>query len=230
MSRASRLLELMQVLRRHRSPVTAAYLAFETGVSVRSLYRDIASLQAQGATIAGEAGVGYVLRPGYTLPPLMFTAEELETLALGSRWVTQQGDDELSLAARNALAKVRSVLPRALLEDLDASSMLVPPSNAAPPGACDLASVRKAIRTERKLLLNYRDGEGRATSRKVWPFAVAFFTQMRLIAAWCEKRQGFRHFRADRVEKMEVCGERYPRRRQVLLREWRAEVVKIGDW
>jgi predicted DNA-binding transcriptional regulator YafY len=226
MSRAGRLFELLQVLRRHRYPVTAAALAAELEVSVRTLYRDIASLQAQGATIEGEAGIGYVLRPGFTLPPLMFTTDELETLALGSRWVTMQGDAELSLAARNALAKIRSVLPRALLEDLDASAMLVGPPKVNPAVACDLTAVRRAIRTERKIVIAYQDQEGRPTRRTIWPFALAFFSEVRLVAAWCETRQGFRHFRADRITEMVITSERYPRKRQALLREWRVREIE----
>lgn len=106
MSRAERLLDLMQVLRRHRGPVSGRHLAQETGVSLRTLYRDIASLQAQGAAIEGEPGLGYVLRPGFTLPPLMFREEEIEALVLGMRWVAARGDDPLAAAAGDALAKI----------------------------------------------------------------------------------------------------------------------------
>lgn len=117
MSRAQRLLDLIQILRRHRRPVAGAALASELGVSLRTLYRNVASLQAQGADIAGEAGLGYVLRPGFTLPPLMFNVEEIEALALGSRWVAARADSPLAGAARNALAKIAAVLP-ADLSDL----------------------------------------------------------------------------------------------------------------
>src|SRR5882724_3329310 len=106
MPRSQRLLDLMQVLRRHRRPVSGAVLAEEVGVSLRTLYRDIESLKSLGAYIDGEAGVGYVLRPGFMLPPLMFTQEEIEALVLGSRWVAKRSDARLGLAARNALAKI----------------------------------------------------------------------------------------------------------------------------
>ena len=109
MSRAERLLALIQCLRRHRQPVSGQTLATELGISLRTLYRDIASLQAQGASIDGEPGVGYVLRPGFMLPPLMFSEEELEALLLGSRWVAERADARLGAAARNAMARIGAV-------------------------------------------------------------------------------------------------------------------------
>src|SRR6478672_2616585 len=111
MSRTSRLLDLLELLRRHRSPVRGPALADQLGISIRTLYRDIATLQAQGADIQGEPGLGYVLRPGFMLPPLMFTREEIEALVLGSRWVAIRGDARLGAAADNAVAKIRAVLP-----------------------------------------------------------------------------------------------------------------------
>jgi predicted DNA-binding transcriptional regulator YafY len=201
--------------------VTGTALASELGISLRTLYRDIRSLQAQGATIDGEAGVGYRLRPGFTLPPLMFATDELEALALGLRWVAQQGDTQLGLAARNALAKIASVLPTALREELDSSAMLVGPAKPGFTLACDLSVVRRAIRTERKLRIVYQDGESRSSQRTIWPFALGFFHEIRVIAAWCEIRLDYRHFRADRIQELSVMEERCPRKRTALLREWR---------
>jgi predicted DNA-binding transcriptional regulator YafY len=229
-SRAARLLELLQVLRRYHYPVTGTALASELGISLRTLYRDIGSLQAQGATIDGEAGVGYRLRPGFALPPLMFATDELEALALGSRWVAQQGDTQLSLAARNALAKIASVLPTTLREELDSSAMLVGPAKPGSTVVCDLAVVRRAIRTERKLSIAYRDRESRESRRKIWPFALGFFEEVRVIAAWCETRLAYRHFRADRIQELAIMDERYPRKRTALLREWRdREKIPPGE-
>jgi predicted DNA-binding transcriptional regulator YafY len=222
MSRAERLLELMQVLRRRREPASGASLAQELGISLRTLYRDIASLQAQGAAIEGEAGIGYVLRPGFTLPPLMLTEEEIEALVLGSRWVASHTDAELAEAARNALAKIHAVLPAALRLELETNALLVPAAGQPPPQAV-LATIRRAIRGERKLKLAYRDAEGAASERVVWPFALGFFQHTRMVAAWCERRDAWRHFRVDRIETLEVQQERYPRHRQELLKEWRAQ-------
>jgi len=221
MSRAERLLQLMQILRRHRQPVSGATLAAELGVSLRTLYRDIASLQAQGAAIDGEAGLGYVLKPGFMLPPLMFSIEELEALVLGSRWVAERTDSRLAEAARNALAKVAAVLPPDLRQALDTSSLFVPRDRAVVSGDSELASIRAAIRNEHKLDIAYRDGRGNTSQRVIWPFALGFFDRVRMVAAWCEQRQEFRHFRTDRIAGLEVVQECYPRRRHALLKEWR---------
>src|SRR5436189_6140686 len=145
MSRAERLLELMQVLRRHRRPVSGESLAREVGISIRTLYRDIASLQAQGAHIDGEPGMGYVLRPGFMLPPLMFSEEEIEALVLGSRWVADRGDAALGQAARTALAKIAAVLPPDLKASLDTSSLLIGPGKAIAAGESELPVIRSAI-------------------------------------------------------------------------------------
>src|ERR1700709_556747 len=127
MSRAQRLLDLIQLLRRHRRAVAGAVLADELGVSLRTLYRDIETLKAQGAHIDGEAGIGYVLRPGFMLPPLMFSEEEIEALVLGSRWVSERADGSLGKAARNVLAKIGAVLPDDLKNSIDASGLLIGP-------------------------------------------------------------------------------------------------------
>ncbi|TJV41555.1 MAG: YafY family transcriptional regulator [Mesorhizobium sp.] len=221
MSRSERLLNLIQCLRRHRRPVSGQVLAAELGISIRTLYRDIATLQGQGAPIEGEAGVGYVLKPGFMLPPLMFSDEEIEAIVLGSRWVAKQPDRRLSAAAGNALAKIAAVLPDDLRQDLDASTLLVGPSAAIIEGI-DLGIVRQAIRNERKLGFLYRDAGGAASERVVWPFALGFFDKVRVVVAWCEMRQDFRHFRADRIAELKAIDMRYPRRRQALLKEWRA--------
>jgi len=221
MSRSERLLDLIQILRRHRRPVSGRALASEMGVSIRTLYRDIATLQGQGAPIEGEAGLGYVLKPGFMLPPLMFTDEEIEAIVLGSRWVAKQPDRRLAAAATDALAKIAAVLPDDLREDLDATTLLVGPRSDSGE-AIDLGIVRQAIRDERKLGFAYRDGEGAMSERLVWPFALSFFDKVRVMVAWCEMRQDFRHFRADRMSDLKVTGIRYPRRRQAMLKEWRA--------
>ena len=219
MSRAERLLDLMQLLRRRREPSSGAALAEELGISLRTLYRDIASLQAQGAAIAGEAGVGYVLQPGFTLPPLMLSEEEIEALVLGSRWVARHTDPELAEAARNALAKIHAVLPAQLRHELESNALLVPGAGPGPEAL--LATVRHAIRRERKVRLAYRDAAGQASDRIVWPFALGFFEQTRMVAAWCERRQDYRHFRVDRIGELHVLEDRYPRYRQEMLKEWR---------
>jgi predicted DNA-binding transcriptional regulator YafY len=221
MSRSARLLGLMQLLRRHRQPVAGSAIAEELGISLRTLYRDIATLQAQGADIDGAPGLGYVLKPGFVLPPLMFSAEEVEALVLGSRWVAERGDSRLAAAARDALAKVAAVLPAELRLELETSALLIAPGPPLQdPGVHD-AAIRQAIRQEHKLALDYRDAAGSASRRTVWPFALGYFDRVQVVVAWCELRQDLRHFRTDRIGALHDTGLRYPRRRQALLQDWR---------
>jgi predicted DNA-binding transcriptional regulator YafY len=221
MSRTERLLDLIQLLRRHRAPVTGPALADELGISIRTLYRDIATLQAQGADIQGEPGLGYVLRPGFTLPPLMFSADEIEALVLGSRWVARRAEDpRLGDAAANALSKITAVLPAELRDSVDGSNLLVGGGEVIP-AQVDLSTIRLAIREQRKLVIAYRNAGGTATERTIWPFAIGFFDRVRVVIGWCELRTDYRHFRLDRIDRMELLAERYPRRRAAMLKEWR---------
>ncbi len=222
MSRAQRLLDLIQALRRHRFPVTGAALAEELGISLRTLYRDVETLKAQGAHVDGEPGVGYILRPGFMLPPLMFSEEEIEALVLGGRWVAERTDEPLGKAASNALAKIAAVLPDDLKLSLETSTLLIGRDQRVAAGDTELPTVREAIRTERKLRISYIDAGEKATLRTIWPFALGFYERVRVVMAWCEMRDGFRHFRTDRIRSLKLSETRYPRRRMALLKEWRA--------
>jgi len=222
MSRASRLLDLLQLLRRHRHPVSGADLAAGMNISLRTLYRDIATLQAQGAQIVGEAGVGYVLQPGFTLPPLMFTLDELEALGLGSRWVAARADARLAEAAGRALDKISAVLPAEARHQLESHALLVGPASEAAESPW-LARLRAAIRDEQILGLTYRDLKGQLSERRIWPFALGYFDQVELVVAWCEQRQALRNFRVDHIQGLLDTGQRYPRPRQALLKEWKAQ-------
>jgi predicted DNA-binding transcriptional regulator YafY len=227
MVRSQRLLELIQVLRRHRQPVSGQALADELGVSLRTVYRDIQTLIGQGATIDGEAGMGFVLRPGFVLPPLMFSDDELEALVLGLRWVAQRTDASFEHAAMNALAKIAAVLPDDLRNNVEGIGLVALPSRDAAPRP-DLAPIRAAIRSEQMVVLDYADVKGEHTRRTVWPVALAFFESSRVLAAWCELRQDFRHFRIDRIVALQETGQRYPQRRRVLMKQWR-EIEKIAE-
>ena len=201
--------------------MTGRELAAEMSVSLRTIYRDLRTLVRQGAPIEGERGLGFILRPGFTLPPLMFRDEEIEALVLGARWVSQQSDDALAKAARDAVAKITAVLPENLKERAESAGLY--PAQVAP-GASDVVDagiLRQAVRLERKLRIVYRDEKGRSTSRVVWPLALAFFERVRMLVAWCEMRTAFRHFRTDRIVSATVTSDPIPRRRRLLLREWR---------
>lgn len=220
MSRAQRLLDLIQLFRRYTRPVSGATLAEELGVSLRTIYRDIDALKAQGAAIDGEAGVGFILKPGFMLPPLMFSEDEIEALVLGSQWVAHRTDTELANAARNALTKIAAVLPPDLKSGLDESTLLVAPGAPLPAGEAELPRLREAIRRQNKILIDYADANGVASERMIWPVALTFFDRARVIVAWCELRQDFRHFRADRIIRFTVQASRYPQRRAVLMKSW----------
>jgi predicted DNA-binding transcriptional regulator YafY len=219
MSRSERLLDLIQVLRRHRRPVSGQALAEELGISLRTLYRDIATLQGQGAPIEGEAGLGYVLKPGFFLPPLMFNEDEVDAIILGLRFVSRRGDEELAEAAANVLAKIEAVLPAEMENAASGSALMAGPSVSQEVNV--LAAIRKAIREEQKLAIAYVDRKGKATKRVVWPVAVGFFDTAEMLAGWCETRQDFRHFRLDRIDFVMPTGERLPTRHRVLLADWR---------
>ena len=161
-----------------------------------------------------------MLKPGFLLPPLMFSRAEIDALVLGSRWVVKRGDAELSAAAAKALAKIKTVLPDKLRAEAEQTALIV--------GACetsaasmDLGLMREAIRRERKLAIDYEDGAGKASRRTVWPFALAYFDRVHVLAAWCELREDFRHFRVDRIVALDIQPTRYPRRRGALLHDWR---------
>jgi predicted DNA-binding transcriptional regulator YafY len=219
MSRSERLLDLVQTLRRRRRPVSGQALADELGVSIRTLYRDIATLQGQGAPIEGESGLGYVLKPGFFLPPLMFGEDEIDAVILGLRFVSQRGDAELASAAENVLAKIEAVLPPEMEGSAATSGLLAGPGGSG--NAYHLATIRRAIRREEKLHLDYLDKNGEASKRLVWPVAIAFFEVADVLAAWCETRRDFRHFRLDRIGALMPVHERTPKRHRILLAEWR---------
>lgn len=223
MSRTSRLFLLLDALRQHRRPVPAQKLADELQVSVRTIYRDVQTLIGLGAPVEGEAGLGYVLSPGFFLPPLMFGTDELEALVLGARWVQRHGDPALARAAGDALSKIASASPADLRETIANTGLWAPPTSTPEPLKVDLQAIREAIRREHKLSIGYADANGAASQRLVWPIGLAFHDGVRTVPAWCELRQDFRIFRVDRMLWLADTGTRYPRRRTALVKAWRAE-------
>jgi predicted DNA-binding transcriptional regulator YafY len=228
MSRTTRLFKLMDALRAHRRPVTAARLADDLSVSIRTVYRDIQTLIDLGAPVEGEAGLGYLLRAGFFLPPLMFGEDELDALVLGARWVRGQGDPALAQAADSALAKIATASPKDLRDKIADTGLWAPRYPAPAEQPAGLRAIREALRREHKLSITYVDEKGVTTERVVWPIALAFFEGKRLLAAWCELRNGFRHFRSDRISTLNTIGARYPTRRAVLMKTWRLE-HNLGD-
>jgi len=222
-SRTGRLFMLMDALRGHRRPVTAARLAEQLAVSVRTIYRDVQTLTELGAPLEGEAGLGYVLRSGFFLPPLMFSEDELEALVLGARWVQRQGDAGLTQAAASALSKIAAASPADLRDNMANMGLLAASYQQQPVDNTALVPIREAIRRQHKISISYSDERGSATERLIWPIALAFFEGSRLVIGWCELRSGFRHFRCDRIKLLTLTKLRYPEHRSVLLQSWRRE-------
>lgn len=170
-----------------------------------------------------------MLGEGFDLPPLMFTPDELEAVMLGLRWVARRGDQALSRAAQDSVAKIGTVLPENLKPFLFDAALLVPTHFRLTIDQVDVARLRQAIREGRKVALEYRSEDGRETARTIWPFAVAYFDAQRLIIAWCELRQAFRSFRTDRMIGIDVRSDKYPARRKVLLKRWQDEMKSVGE-
>lgn len=222
MDKTERLFALLDALRRRRAPVPAEVLAEERGVSVRTIYRDIQTLIGLGAPVLGEAGIGYVLRPGFFLPPLMFTASELEALVLGARWVKTLADAELAEAADNALAKIATASPSELRAQIEDPGLWpVNLSRGAAPRPI-LPVARRAMREERAVELVYQDAEGEETQRTVWPIQIAYYEGKQILVAHCCLREAYRNFRTDRISQLTLTDQPYGRARRTMAREWLA--------
>jgi predicted DNA-binding transcriptional regulator YafY len=196
MRKSTRLFEIIQLLRSARGPLTAEDLAQALEVSPRTIYRDIAALQAMRTPIAGEAGVGYVLQNGYDLPPLNFDQEEIEALRVGLAMLQRTGDRSLQQAADRVSRKIDALhCPADWLRIATGGA----PADDTNKGCVSIALLRQAIRDERKLRLTYRDVNDAETTRTVRPVALVYHLDCTLLASWCELRGGFRHFRTERI-------------------------------
>jgi len=208
MRRADRLFEIIQFMRRKKL-VRARELGDALEVSERTIYRDIQDLITSGVPIEGEAGVGYVLKAGFDLPPMMFKEQEIEALVLGARIVESWADAELAAAASDVIAKIQAVIPERLRGYMANTALLAPPHHYMEPVHFDLPQLRQALRRQLKVHFRYRDGGGEESERTVRPLSLAYFGPVWLLAAWCELRQDFRSFRLDRIYAFRVEAERF---------------------
>ncbi len=200
MRRADRLLRIIQILRRSNRPTTAQALADELEVVPRTIYRDIATLQASRVPIDGETGIGYLLRSGYDLPPLMFDTDEIEAIVLGLTMVAQRGDPALTRGASDALAKVRAVVSKDVADASWKAMLLVPHAlEAGVDFGPHIPLIRNAIRDCRKLNIGYSDANGDPSERTIWPLGLYMYSHATLLCAWCEMRQDYRAFRSERI-------------------------------
>jgi predicted DNA-binding transcriptional regulator YafY len=220
MRRADRLFQIIQILRRSTRPITAAALAGELEVSKRTVYRDVADLIGQRVPIEGEAGLGYLIASDYDMPPLMLTPDEIEAVMLGAQWVAGRADKALANAARDVMGKIAAVVPEHLRPFLVEPSVGVKPTIVEPKESVDPSNLRAAIRKGKKLRLRYRSEAGEETERTVWPVILGYAETSRMLVAWCELRQSFRHFRTDRLIEAEALDETIGLRRGELRRRW----------
>ena len=220
MRRADRLFQIIQILRRSTRPVTAAALAEELEVSKRTVYRDVSDLMGQRVPIEGEAGLGYVLAVDYDMPPLMLAPGELDAVVLGAQWVASLQDRMLANAASDLLAKIASAVPEDLRPYVVEPSLSVKAPAEGHVEMIDTAHLRQAIRDGRKLRLRYRSVAGEESERTVAPVVIGFAEATTLLIAWCDLREGFRHFRIDRIMEVEVLAEPTGSRPGELRRSW----------
>jgi predicted DNA-binding transcriptional regulator YafY len=227
MRRADRLFSIIQILRRRRL-ATAERLSRELEVSERTIYRDVADLMASGVPIDGEAGVGYILRDGHDLPPLMFTPAEIEALVLGARIVAKWSDAELARAADDALAKIAAVLPERLRDHLGQIALYAPDDHFRAPLPAEFADLRAALRDHKKVQFAYTNADGEITQRVVRPLAFLFYGAVWLMLAWCEMRQDFRSFRLDRMTRIDITAARFKPERGKTLHDYLSRSDNTG--
>ncbi|WP_298985217.1 YafY family protein [uncultured Roseibium sp.] len=219
MRRGDRLFELIEVLRRSRHPISAEAIGEPLEVSKRTVYRDIAALMAQNVPIRGEAGIGYVLEPGFHMPPLMLTPDEIEAAVLGAQWVATRGEPELANAAVNLISKLEAIAPSGSETFFDMPSTNVAPVEP-PQEGLDSSRIRVAIRNRNKIWISYRDDKGTASERTIWPLFLGYRDAGRIIAAWCELRSAFRYFRTERISAANVLQDKIPQRMDLLKADW----------
>ncbi len=213
MAKSDRMFEIIQLLRNSKRPVKAEHLADQLEVSKRTIYRDIATLQSMRTPIEGEAGIGYVMRKGYDLPPLAFNEEEAEAITIGLAMIGRTGDAALLRAARRAAAKLSEAIPA--VNYLHSSEWGVEEITNLDP-----AQIRLAIRKEQKLHIVYGDASDEWTMRTILPLAVFYYAESAVLAAWCELRTDFRHFRLDRMADMQLLDEYFPGEGENLRQRW----------
>lgn len=221
MRRADRLFQIIQILRRSTRPVTAGRMAEELEVSRRSVYRDMADLIGQRVPIRGEAGTGYVLDRNYDMPPLMLTPDELEAAVLGAQWVVERGDPALAGAARDLIVKIAAAVPERLRDFVTEPTVGAPPCITTTHDGLNIAKTRLWIRSGRKIRIHYRSQDSKESERTIWPVIIGYTERVRMLAAWCELRQDFRHFRTDRILTAEFLEVHHGCRLSDLSRRWK---------
>ncbi len=217
MSRSVRFFEIIQILRQAKEPVTAKMLAEQLEVNIRTIYRDIASLQASKLPIEGEAGIGYIMRTGLDLPPLMFSQEELEAIVVGLSMLGRSADSGLIHAATSVASKISNVLPE---NSIVTTPHQVSQWNQIPASHVQPEELRRIIREEAEIDILYLDLQDVTTQRVIKPIALFYYIDVIVLVAWCTLREGFRHFRIDRIQNYEITGNIFTDEGNQLRRDW----------
>lgn len=217
MTRSIRMFEIIQILRSASAPLTAQSIAESLGISKRTAYRDIATLQSMRIPIDGEAGLGYIMRPGFEMPAIAFTPDEIEAITVGLALLGRTGDTGLQNAARRAASKINDSCPeqRGIESGSEVSNW-----NEVPNSKVDVGALRKAIRDGQAQAITYRDAEGRLTERTILPLALIYYVDAIVVAAWCDMRSDFRHFRIDRIAAVKTSQSKRSADADALRREW----------
>jgi len=223
MSRSLRMYEVIQLLRSASAPMTAQAIGDALEVSKRTAYRDIAALQSMRVPIDGEAGIGYIMRPGFDLPPLAFSSEEIEAIVVGLALLQRTGDTGLQQAAQQVANKINEVISNEDKTQFNTETLHVSGWNTIPSSTIEINRLRRAIRDEEKVKLAYIDVEENQTQRIIWPLAMIYYIDVIILAAWCELRSDFRHFRIDRSQKLQATGEHFCGKGDQLRKTWRTQ-------
>ena len=216
MRRADRLFQIIQYLQ-GRKLVTAKQLAERLEVSERTVYRDVQDLMLSGVPIEGEAGVGYMLRAGFHLPPLMFSPEEMEALITGARLVKSWAGDKLAMAADQAIAKIEHILPPKLKQEIGDTRLFAPGFHSYSRHTVQMDALRTAINKRQVLRIEYLKEDGQASAREVWPLGLFFWGAVWTLAAWCELRSDYRNFRIDRIQNLREVDRKFEETSEISL-------------
>jgi len=227
MRRADRLFQIVQLLRTHKN-ITAQQMAQRLEVSERTIYRDMQDLSLSSVPIISETGVGYSIDPSYSLPPITFNEEELEALLLGARMVQSWSDQKMAAEATRVIEKIECILPENLKQSLQSQEILVPAFHIFSDVAEFLPGLRKAIKQQLKIQLDYKRADGQASARKIWPLGLFFWGKVWTLVAWCEKRNDYRQFRIDRMQQYEIENQQFKTSEQQTLNYYLLQVCNDG--
>lgn len=227
MAKADRLLNIISILKGRRTVITARQLAQVLEISERTIYRDIQTLLDTGFPIEGEAGVGYRLKPGYEIAPIMFTPEELLAVQLGLKMVQGWSDKGLAISAEQAKVKIEAVIPEQLKEQSTHDSLLVSKYYLKSEAADYSLKVRQAIQNNQHIAIEYKRADGEISQRELAPLGLVYWGQKWTLIAWCMLRQDYREFRLDRILQLSIVAEQEAIGTEISLERYLAKLKEL---